>query len=158
MHKIGLSGGFLGRLLGPLLKKELHLIGNVHKALAKSFRINSSSIGKRCSYSSENLCYNINNFERINVWYYESSYLLKNLLKTSLEKSTLLIKGISKTIKNEAKEQKWGFLSMLLRITLGASLLGNLLTGKGTIRAGEGKIRASQVFLMPPYLLTDFEI
>ena len=35
---------------------------------------------------------------------------------------------------------------MLLRITLGASLLGNLLTGKGTIRAGEGKIRASQVF------------
>ena len=47
---------------------------------------------------------------------------------------------------------------MLLRITLGASLLGNLLTGKGTIRAGEGKIRASQGFLMPPYLLTDFEI
>ena len=53
----------------------------------------------------------------------------------SLEESGLLIKGISKTTKNEAKEQKGGFLGMLLRI-LGASLLGNLLTGKGTIRAG----------------------
>ena len=46
----------------------------------------------------------------------------------SLEESSLLIKGISKTIKNEAKEQKGRFLSMLLR-TLGAGLLGNLLTG-----------------------------
>ena len=54
----------------------------------------------------------------------------------SLEESGLLIKGISKTIKNEAKVQKRGFLSMLLD-TLGAILLGNLLTGKGTVRAGE---------------------
>ena len=43
----------------------------------------------------------------------------------------------SKTIKNEAKEQKGGFLSMLLG-TLGASLLGNLLSGKGIVRAGSG--------------------
>ena len=57
----------------------------------------------------------------------------------SLEESGLLIKGVSEAIKNEAKEQKGGFLSMLLG-TLGASLLGNLLTGKGTIRAGEGTI------------------
>ena len=49
----------------------------------------------------------------------------------SLEESTLLLKGVSKTIKNEAKEKKGGFLRMLLG-TLGASLLGNLLTGKGT--------------------------
>ena len=54
----------------------------------------------------------------------------------SLEESGFLIKGVSKTIKNEAKEQKGGFLSMLLG-TLGASLLGILLTGKDTIRAGE---------------------
>ena len=47
----------------------------------------------------------------------------------SLEKSSLLIKGVSKTIKNEAKEQKGGFIGMLLG-TLGASLLGNLLTDK----------------------------
>ena len=49
----------------------------------------------------------------------------------SLEEYGLLIKDVSKTIKNEAKERKGGFLSMLLRM-LGASLLGNLLTGKGT--------------------------
>ena len=58
-----------------------------------------------------------------------------------LEDSNILLKGVPKTIKNETKEQKGGFLSMLLG-TLGASLLGNLLTGKGTIRAGEGTVRA----------------
>ena len=60
----------------------------------------------------------------------------------SLEKSGLMLKGFSETIKNEGK-QKGGFLGMLLG-TLGASLLGNLLTGKGTIRAGEDTIRAGQ--------------
>ena len=63
----------------------------------------------------------------------------------SLEESGLLIKGISETIKNVAKEQKGGFLGMLLG-TLGSSLLGNMLTGKGTIRAGEGTVRAGQDF------------
>ena len=63
----------------------------------------------------------------------------------SLEESGLLIKGISEIIKNEAKEQNGGFLGMLLG-TLGASLLGNLLTGKGTIRAGEDTVRAGQDF------------
>ena len=63
----------------------------------------------------------------------------------SLEESNLLIKGVSKIIQNEAKEQKGGFLGMLLGF-LGASLLGNLLTGKGTIRAGEGTITAAQDF------------
>ena len=62
----------------------------------------------------------------------------------SLEKSGLLIKGVSETTKNEPKEQKGTFLSMLL-VTLGASLLGNLLTGKGTIRAGEGAIATCRV-------------
>ena len=50
----------------------------------------------------------------------------------SLKESGLFIKGVSETIKNEAKEQKGGFLSMLLG-TLGASLFGNLLTGKRSI-------------------------
>ena len=54
----------------------------------------------------------------------------------SLEESGFLIKSISKTIKIVAKEQKGGFLNMLLG-TLGASLLGNLLTGKGTIGVGQ---------------------
>ena len=55
----------------------------------------------------------------------------------ALEDSNILLKGVTKTIKNETKEQKGGFLSMLLG-TLGASLLGNLLAGKGIVRAGSG--------------------
>ena len=56
-------------------------------------------------------------------------------INQALETSNILLKGITKTIKNETKEQKGGFLSMLLG-TLRASLLGNLLTGKGIVRAG----------------------
>ena len=56
-----------------------------------------------------------------------------------LENPDILLKGVSKTIENEIKEQRGGFLSMLLG-TLGASLLGNLLTGKGIMRAGEGNV------------------
>ena len=63
----------------------------------------------------------------------------------SLEESGLLIKDVSETIKNKTKEQKGVFLTMLL-VALGASLLGILLTGKGTIRAGKGTIRADQDF------------
>ena len=60
----------------------------------------------------------------------------------ALENSSILLKGVSKAIKNETKEQKGGFLSMLLG-TLGASLLGNLLAGgKGIMRAGDGIVRA----------------
>ena len=61
----------------------------------------------------------------------------------SLEESRLLIKDVSEIIKDETKEQKGGFFSTLLG-ALGASLLGNLLPGKGTIKAGEDKIRADQ--------------
>ena len=56
----------------------------------------------------------------------------------SLEDSGLLLKGVTETVQNEVKEQKGGFLSMPLG-TLGASLLGNLLTGKGIYRAGKSK-------------------
>ena len=65
----------------------------------------------------------------------------------ALEDSDILLKGVTKTIKNKTKKQKGGFLSMLLG-TLGASLLGNLLTGKGILRAdfgnkkGKGILRA----------------
>ena len=55
----------------------------------------------------------------------------------ALEYSNIMLKGVTKTIKNKTKEQKGGFLSMLLGI-LGASLLGNLLAGKGIVRAGSG--------------------
>ena len=60
----------------------------------------------------------------------------------ALENSCILLKGVSQTIENETKEQRGGFLSMLLG-TLGASLLGNLLNGgKGIMRAGDGILRA----------------
>ena len=59
----------------------------------------------------------------------------------SFDESGLLIKSVSETTKNEAKEQKGGFLRMLLG-TLAASLLGSALTGRGLIRTGEGTIRA----------------
>ena len=56
----------------------------------------------------------------------------------ALEGSNILLIGVTKTIEDEPKEQKDGFLSMLLG-TLGASLLGYLLSGKGIARAGSGK-------------------
>ena len=61
----------------------------------------------------------------------------------ALENSGILLKGVSKTIENETKEQRGGFLSMLLG-TLGASLFGNLLTGKGIMRAGDEIVRARE--------------
>ena len=68
---------------------------------------------------------------------------MKDIMKIvkSLEDPGLLLKGVSETVQNEVKEQKGGFLSMLLG-TLGASLLGNMLAGKAINRAGEGFIRA----------------
>ena len=66
----------------------------------------------------------------------------------SLKESSLLTKGVTKTIKNEAKEQRSGFLGMLLG-TIGASLLGNILTGKGVIRAGDGTIEAGEGTFRP---------
>ena len=63
----------------------------------------------------------------------------------SSEESGLLIKGISETIKNEAKDQKGRFFSILLG-TVAASILGNGLLGRAAIRTGEGVIRAGQNF------------
>ena len=82
----------------------------------------------------------------------------------SLEKSGLLIKGARETIENVAKEQKVGFLGMLLD-TLSSSLLGNMLSGKETREtsqdrgvniAAEGTIKAAILMPLPP--LTNFEI
>ena len=72
---------------------------------------------------------NFNNFKWRNECYNENC--------SSSWDSNILLKGVTKIIKNETKEQKGGFLSMLLG-TLGASLLGNLLTRKGIVRAATG--------------------
>ena len=85
----------------------------------------------------------------------------------ALENSGILLKGVSKTTENETKEQRGGFLSILLG-TLGGSLLGNLLTGgKGIMRAGDGIVRAGEGSgskknplnsLLPFHPLTNIEI
>ena len=69
-----------------------------------------------------------------------SNYEINDFAKVvkSLEDSSLLFKGVTETVQNEVKKQKGGFLSMLLS-TLGASLLGNRLTGRGVNRAGKGR-------------------
>ena len=85
---------------------------------------------------------------------------MQDLLKIvkSLEDSGILLNGITETVKNEVKEQKGGFLSVLLG-TFGASLLGDLLTknlsGRGVIRAGEGTIRAGYGGTLRASLLGD---
>ena len=64
---------------------------------------------------------------------------MKDIIKIvkSLRDTALLMEGVSETIQNQAKEQRGGFLSMLLG-TLGASLLGNILAGKGEIAKRQG--------------------
>ena len=77
----------------------------------------------------------------------------------ALENSGILLKGVTKTIENETKEQRGGLLG-----TLGASLLGNLLTGKGMMRAGDGIVRAGEGAkktlnsLLPFHPLTNIKI
>ena len=141
------SGGFLGRLLGPLLKTGLPLMKSVIKPLAKSVLIHlgltaaasaaDAGIRKKILGSAHN-----NNTTLI-ISNDEMDDILK-IIK-SLEDSGVLLKGVSETIQHEAKEQRGGYLSILLGI-LGASLLGDILSknlsGKGVIRAGEGTIRA----------------
>ena len=134
------SGGFLGRLLGPLLKTGLPLIKNVIKPLAKSVLI---SLGLTTAGSAADAGVHkkiLGSGHNNNTTLIISNDETENIIKIvkSLEDSGLLLKGVTETVQNEVKEQKGGFLSMLLG-TLGASLLGNLLTGKGIYRAGKGK-------------------
>ena len=150
LSKMIQSGGFLGKLLGPLLKTELPLIKSVITALAESALIPlgltaaasaaDAGIHKKILGSGNNTTLITSNKD------------MDDLIKIvkSLEDSGLLLKGITESVKNEIKKQKGGFLSMLLG-TLGASLLGNLLTGKGVNkkvkgihRAGEGVVRAGE--------------
>ena len=134
------SGGFLGSLLaklaGPLMKVAVPLAKNVLAPLGISAAVSTidGSIKKKMLGSGVTTLI-ISNDE------------MDNILKIvkSLENSGLLLKRVSETIQHEAKEQRGGFLSMLLG-TLGASLLcdilSEVLSGKCVIRAGEGTIRA----------------
>ena len=121
------SGGFLGRLLGPLLKTGLPLIKNANAAaLAADAEIHKKILGSG-NLPLHNRVLTISNDE------------IEDIIKIAkyLEDSGLL-KRVTETVQNKVKEQKGGFLSMLLG-TLGAILLGNILTGQGINRAGKGK-------------------
>ena len=148
------SGGFLGRLLGPLLKTGLPLMENVVKPLAKSVLIplgltaaasaadagiHKKILGSGRSHPSSSAL----SHQPLSTTLIISKDEMKDIIRIvkSLEDSGLLLKGVSETIQNEANEQRGGFLSMFLG-TLGASLLGNILVGKAINRAGEGIVRA----------------
>ena len=141
------SGGFLGRLLGPLLKTRLPLTKSVIKPLAKSVLVplglTAAASAADAGIHKKILGSGHNNNTNLIISNDEIDDILKII--GSLEDSGVLLKGVSETIQHEAKEQRGGFLSMLLG-TLGASLLGDILSkglsGKGVIRAGEGTIRA----------------
>ena len=132
------SGGFLGKLLsklaGPVMKVAMPLAKNVLAPLGLTAAMPAikGSIQKKLHGSRV----------KLTIEPEDMNDIIKII--EPLENSGILLKGVTKTIENETKEQRGGFLSMLLG-TLGASLLGNLLSGgKGMMRAGEGIVRASE--------------
>ena len=158
IRKIIQSGGFLGKLLsklaGPLTKVALPLPNGATLGLTAGMPAFDGSMQKKIHGSAVKL-----------IIEQEDMNDIMKIIK-ALENSGILLKGVSKAIKNETKEQKGGFLSMLLG-TLGASLLGNLLTGgKGIMRAGNGIVRAGSGSkkktnlnsLLPFHPLTNIEI
>ena len=158
IKKLIQSRGFLGKLLsklaGPLMKVAMPLAKNVLAPLGLTAAMSAfdGSLQKKIHGSGIKLIIEEEDMQDI-----------IKIIK-ELENFDILLKGVSKTIENEIKEQRGGFLSMLLG-TLGASLLGNLLTGKGIMRAGEGIVRAGEGSkknplnsLLPFHPLTNIEI
>ena len=136
IKKLIQSGGFLGKLLsklaGPLMNAAMPLTKNVLAPLGSTAAMSAidGSIQKKIHGSGVKLI----------IEQEDMNDIMKII--EALENSDILLKGVTKTIENETKEQRGGFLGMLLE-TLGASLLGNLLTGgKGIMRAGDGIVRA----------------
>ena len=138
IKKLIQSGGVLGKLLsklaGPLMKVAMPLAKNVLAPLGLTAAMSAidGSIQKKIHGSGVKLI----------IEQEDMNDIMKII--EALENSVIFLKGVSKMIENETKEQRGRFLSMLLG-TLGASLLGNLLTvGKGMMRAVEGIVRAGE--------------
>ena len=136
IKKLIQSGGFLGKLLsklaGPLMKVAMPLVKNVLAPLGLTAAMPAvdRNIQKKIHGSGIKLI----------IEQEDMNDIMKII--EAVENAGISFKGVSKTIENETKEQRRGFLNMLLGI-LGASLLGNLLTGgKGIMRAGDGIVRA----------------
>ena len=130
------EGGNLGRLLMNFLPKLIQPAISIEKNILASLGLSAAmsatdaAIQKKM-YGSGMTTLVISNDD------------LDDLIKiiTALEEYDILLKGTTQTIENETKKQEGEFLSVLLG-TLGASLLGNLLTGKGLYRNGNGMYRS----------------
>ena len=129
---VGFLGSLLSKLAGPLMKVAAPLAQKVLAPLGLTAAMSAEDAGiQKKIHGSGTATLIISNEE------------MNDIIKIvqALKDSNILLKVVTKTTENETKEQEGGFLSMLLG-TLGASLLGNLLSGKGIARAGEGIIRA----------------
>ena len=118
------------------------LIENILKPLAKSVLIRLGLTAEASATDTDiHKKMFVSGFTTLIISKEEMNDIIK--IVKHLEESGLLMKEISETIKNEAKEKKGGFIGMLIG-ALGDSLLENLLTGKGTARAGEGTIAVGE--------------
>ena len=143
ISKMVQSGGFLGILLDPSLKTGLPLIKNVIKPLAKSVLI---ALGLTAAASAADAGIHKKILGSGKTTLIISNEDMNNITKIiqALEDSCILLKGVTKTIKNETKEQKVVVLSMLLN-TLGATFLENLLAVKGIVRTGSGNKKEKEL-------------
>ena len=118
----------MGKLAGPLMEVAVPLAKNILAPLGITAAASAIDAGiQKKIHGSGTTTLIISNEE------------MNDIMKIvqALEDSNILLKGVTETIKNETKEQKGGFLNMLLG-TLGASLLGNMLAGTWIVRAGSG--------------------
>ena len=142
ISKIIQFGGFLGKILGALLKTGMPLLKSVIKPLGL---LGLTAASSAMDASVQKKIYGSGTTTLV-----ISSEEMNDIMKIvqALEDSNILLKGVTKTIENKTKGQKGGFVLSMLLGTLGASLLGDLLTkklsGKGTVRAGEGFLRAGE--------------
>ena len=139
ISKIIQSGGFLGslssKLADPPMKVAVPLAKNVLAPLGVTAAASAIDPGiQKKIHGSGTTTLMISNKE------------MNEIMKIvqALEDSNILLKGVTKTIKNKTKEQKGGFLGMLFG-TLGASLLGSMLAGKGIVRAGSGNKKEKEI-------------
>ena len=133
ISKIFQSGGFLGSLLSKLAVPLMKVAVAFAKKYFSSARNYSSCFSDWCRNSKKNTWFwdnNFNHFKWKNEWHNENC--------SSSWRSNILLKGVTKAVKNETREQRGGFLETLVG-TLGSILLRDLLSGKGIVRAGSGK-------------------
>ena len=134
ISKIIKSGGFLGSLLSKLAGLLMKVVIPLAKNVLAPLGITAIDAGiQKKIHGSDSTTLIISNEE------------MNDIMKIvqGLEDSNILLKGITKRIKNEKKEQKGGFLSILLG-TLDANLLGNVLAGQGIVRSGSGNKKGKQ--------------